>query len=56
MCKTYTVCLCFGKEHCEEVTEALARQNKAIGWFVQPVEAPLSNIPAYRGKIVKKVS
>lgn len=55
MCKKYTVCFCFDKELCEEETDKIARENKAIGWFVEPVVAPLTQQLAYRGKIVKEV-
>lgn len=55
MCKEYTVCLCFGKEHCEETTREIAQKNNATNWFIEPVEAPLSYTQAYRGKIVKEV-
>ena len=54
MCKQYTVCLCFGREHCEEVTQEIAKKNKAVEWFVEPVSAPFSQVPAYRGTIVKE--
>ena len=56
MCKEYTVCLCFGKEHCEEVTREIAQNNNATNWFVEPVVAPMSYTPAYRGKIVMEVN
>ena len=55
MCKEYTVCLCYGYEHCQEVTEEIAKRNNARSWFVEYVKAPFSNIPAYRGKIIKEV-
>lgn len=55
MCNEYTVCLCFGKDDCEERTEEIAHKNNAVNWFVEPVIAPLSLQLAYRGKIVKEV-
>ena len=56
MCKEFTVCLCFGIDHCKEVTEEIAKRNNATDWFVEPVAAPLSYTLAYRGKIVKEVN
>ena len=56
MCKEYTVSLCFGREHCEEVTKEIAKRNEAIDWFIEPVYAPLTNQLAYRGKIIKECS
>lgn len=55
MCKQYTVCLCFGREHCLETTEEIAKKNNAIDWFIEPVFAPLTSQLAYRGTIVKEV-
>lgn len=56
MCKQYTVCLCFGREHCLETTEEIAKKNNAIDWFIEPVVAPLTSQLAYRGTIVKEVN
>lgn len=54
MCKNYTVCLCFGREHCEETTKEIAKKNNAKEWYVEPVYAPLTNQLAYRGTIIKE--
>ena len=56
MCKKYIVSLCFGEEHCKEVTEEIAKRNNAVDWFVEPVVAPLSHQLAYRGTIIKEAS
>ena len=56
MLKSYIVCLCFGREHCEEQTKEIAERNNAVDWYVDPVEAPLTNQLAYRGTIVKEES
>ena len=56
MCKQYVICLCFGEEHCKEVTEEIAKRNNAVDWSVEPVVAPLSLQLAYRGTIVKEVN
>ena len=52
MLKQHIVCLCLGKEHCEETTEEIAKRNNANDWFVEPVYAPLSSQLAYRGTII----
>lgn len=61
MLKEYIICLCFGLNHCEEVTKEIAKRNNAVDWLVEPVFAPpvhdISYGPivqqiAYRGKIV----
>ena len=54
MLKQYIVCLCFGREECEETTSKIAKKNNAIDWFVEPVYAPLTLQPAYRGTIIKE--
>ena len=55
-CKEYTVCLCFGEKHCGEQTEAIAKRNNALDWFVEPVIARrdviFGDTIAYRGKII----
>lgn len=56
MCKQYTVCLCFGREHCSETTQEIAKRNNAIEWFIEPVYAPLTNEIAYKGIIVKEMN
>ena len=53
MLKQYIVCLCFGRDHCKEVTSEIAKKNNAIDWFIEPVYAPLTEQLAYRGTIVK---
>lgn len=50
--KWYTVCLCFGREKCEQITSTLAKKNNAIDYCVESVEARYSKEFAYRGKIL----
>ena len=56
MYKSYIVCLCFGREHCEEQTKEIAEKNNAVDWHVDPVETPLTRQIAYRGTIIKEES
>lgn len=49
-----TVCLCFGEDHCREVTREIAARKNATDWFIEPVYAPITSELAYRGTIVLK--
>ena len=50
--KAYTVCLCFGREKCEQITKALAEKNGADSYIIEPVLAPCCTNPGYRGQII----
>ena len=50
--KEYTVCLCFGRDKCEAITEETAIRNKADSYRVVPVAAPFHIEPAYKGIII----
>lgn len=63
MLKEYTICLCFGREKCEQTTEEIAKRNNAIDWFIEPVLAPpvhhicrgpIAQQIAYKGIIIKE--
>lgn len=48
----HVVCLCFGRDKCTEQTKELAERNHAFGYEVDPVDAPHSYQPAYRGTLL----
>ena len=62
MKKWCVVCLCFGREKCEEETAEIAKRNNATEYVVDPVRAgtPLPSwlhrnqpfLTAYRGSIL----
>ena len=54
MLKQRIVCLCSGREHCEEMTADIAKRSNANGWFVEAIYAPLSSQLTYRGTIITK--
>lgn len=54
MLQSYTVCLTFDREKCEECTATIAKRNNAIDYVVEPVGAPMAMMPAYRGSIIKE--
>ena len=49
--KGYIVCLTFNRTRCVEQTERIATKHNAHSFVVEPVAAPMSLNPAYRGTI-----
>ena len=51
--REFTICLCFGRDKCEEITRETAERNNADSYAVIPVEAPFrSDDIAYKGIII----
>jgi hypothetical protein len=48
----FTVCLCFGYDKCEQITQETAIRNNADSYEVVPVSAPYGREPAYKGLII----